>query len=165
MANLKAVFLDRDGVINKKRIDHVKNISELEILSNVADSIKKLKKNGFLVLVITNQSAINRGLTSHQKIKKIHFAIQRYLRKNGTIIDDFFYCPHRPDEYCECRKPKPGMIFKAAQKYGIDLKNSWLIGDSEIDIQAGRVAGCKVIQINKKLKLPNAVQQIIESNS
>ena len=112
MNNLyKTVFLDRDGIINKNRPDYVKTIDELEILE-VAESIKKLKDNGFLVVVISNQSAINRGLTNHENVKQIHSTIQEYLKKNGTKIDAFYYCPHRPDEDCDCRKPKPG-LFKA----------------------------------------------------
>ncbi len=163
MNNLyKTVFLDRDGIINKNRPDYVKTIDELEILE-VADSIKKLKDNGFLVVVISNQSAINRGLTNHENVKQIHSTIQEYLKKNGTKIDAFYYCPHRPDEDCDCRKPKPGLFKKAIAELKIDPKSSWLVGDRDSDIQAGQSVGCKTIKIAENSRLNEAIQRILNS--
>lgn len=159
----KAVFLDRDGVINKERSDYVKTVDELEILPNVTESVKRLKNVGFLVVVITNQSAINRGLTSHDNIKDIHSTIQKYFRKNGSSIDGFYYCPHRPDENCDCRKPKPGLLLKAIYELNIDPKSSWLIGNNNSDIQAAELAGCKGIKISTEMKLGDAVQNILNS--
>ncbi len=164
MNNLyKTVFLDRDGVINKNRPDYVKTIDELEILE-VADSIKKLKDNGFLVVVISNQSAINRGLTNHENVKQINSVIQEYLKKNGTQIDAFYYCPHRPDENCECRKPKTSLFKKAIDDWNIDLKSSWLIGDRDSDIQAGQLLGCKTIKIAENSGINDAIQRILNSS-
>ena len=163
MNNLyKTVFLDRDGIINKNRPDYVKTIDELEILE-VAESIKKLKDNGFLVVVISNQSAINRGLTNHENVKQIHSTIQEYLKKNGTKIDAFYYCPHRPDEDCDCRKPKPGLFKKAIAELKIDPKSSWLVGDRDSDIQAGQSVGCKTIKIAENARLNEAIQRILNS--
>lgn len=163
MNNLnKTVFLDRDGVINKNRSDYVKTIDELEIL-DVADSIKKLKDNGFLVVVISNQSAINRGLTNHENVKQIHSAIQEYLKNKGTQIDAFYYCPHRPDEDCACRKPKLGLFKKAISDLKIDVKSSWLIGDRDSDIQAGQSVGCKTIKTAENSRLNDAIQKILNS--
>ncbi len=163
MNNLyKTVFLDRDGIINKNRPDYVKTIDELEILE-VAESIKKLKDNGFLVVVISNQSAINRGLTNHENVKQIHSTIQEYLKKNGTKIDAFYYCPHRPDEDCDCRKPKPGLFKKAIAELKIDPKSSWLVGDRDSDIQAGQSVGCKTIKIAENSRLNEAIQRILNS--
>ncbi len=160
----KAVFLDRDGVINKERTDYVKTISELEILPGITESVKSLKDAGFLVIVITNQSAVNRGLTNHDNIRDIHFAIQEYFKKNGTSIDAFFYCPHRPDENCDCRKPKAGLLLKATDEFNIDLKSSWLIGDKDSDLQAAKIAGCKSIKIQPNGALREVVQTILSTN-
>ena len=160
----KAIFLDRDGVINKERSSYVKSISELEIFTNVANSIKKLKDAGFLVVVITNQSAINRGLTNHENVDAIHSHIQEYFRKNGTLIDKFYYCPHRPDENCFCRKPNPGLLLQAAKDLQIDLRCSWMIGDSDSDIQAAKNAGCKAIKISLEVSLDSAIKEILNSS-
>ena len=159
----RAVFLDRDGVINKERTDYVKNIQELEILPNVAEPIKKLKTAGFLIVVVTNQSAVNRGFAKHENIKEIHNRIQEFLKRNETLIDAFYYCPHRPDENCSCRKPQPGLIIRAAVELKIDLKSSWLIGDNSTDLQAAKSAGCKAIKIGDGIGLDAAVQLILES--
>jgi histidinol-phosphate phosphatase family protein len=161
----KAVFLDRDGVINKERTDYVKTVNELVILDDIINPIKKLKDNGFLVVVISNQSAINRGLTSHQNVENIHSAIQMYLQKNGTQIDAFYYCPHRPDEHCECRKPKPGLLIKAINDLKIDVKSSWMIGDRDSDMEAAKLVGCKAIKITSNSRFNSAVQSILNSNN
>ncbi len=157
----KAIFLDRDGVINKERTDYVKTSSELEILSGVAESIKQLKDAGFLIIVITNQSAINRGLTNHDNVKNIHIIIQEYCKRNGTSIDAFFYCPHRPDENCNCRKPKAGLLLEAINKFNIDQKSSWMIGDNDSDLEAAKIAGCNSIKIQPNSGLNKAVQTIL----
>lgn len=159
-----AIFLDRDGVINKNRDDYVKNVSELEIFSFIHYPIKNLKELGFLIIVITNQSAINRGLTSHRNVKEIHDSINAFLKKNDTSIDYFYYCPHSPDENCICRKPKPGLIFQAANELDIDLSSSWMIGDRDSDIIAGESAGCKTIKIKSDMTLEDAVKILMESD-
>ena len=109
----KAVFLDRDGVINKNKINYVKTIEELEILPSIGIPIKKLKNNNYFVIVITNQSPINRKLMTHEQLNKIHLSIQQYLESFDTSIDKFYFCPHTPEENCNCRKPKLGMILDA----------------------------------------------------
>jgi D-glycero-D-manno-heptose 1,7-bisphosphate phosphatase len=159
----KAVFFDRDGVINRERADHVKTVEELEILPNVAESVRLLKDAGFLVVVITNQSAVNRGLMNHNNIKEIHSTIQKYLERNGTYIDGFYYCPHRPDENCDCRKPKAGLLLQAAYELKIDLKSSWMIGDKKSDLQSAKLAGCKAIIISVNMGLATAIQNILNS--
>ena len=141
----KAIFLDRDGVINKKRDDYVKTIDELEIIPNINSFIKKMHDNGFLIIVISNQSAINRGLTTHEVVNEIHSKIQSFLIQNGTRIDQFYYCPNTPFENCDCRKPKTGLLKKAIDDFLIDASSSWMIGDSDSDIIAGRSVGCKTI--------------------
>ena len=160
----RAIFLDRDGVINKKRDDYVKSINELEIFPFVASAIKKLNNANFKVIVITNQSAINRNIITHKKVEEIHLAIQNYLKKNQSFIDAFYYCPHRPDENCICRKPKPGLLIKAIQDFKIDPKESWMVGDSNSDLESGRLAGCNVMKINNHINLEKTVELIIQSN-
>ena len=161
MNKLKTVFVDRDGVINQERSDYVKSISELEIYPNVAKNIKSLKDAGFLVIVITNQSAVNRGIITHEIVSQIHDSIQDHLKKYGTFLDGFYYCPHTPDENCNCRKPKPGLLQKAILELNIDLNSSWMIGDSDSDIEAADSVGCKAIKINDNFSLDNAVEKIL----
>ena len=161
MNKLKTVFLDRDGVINKERNDYVKSISELEIFPNVAKNVELLKNAGFLVVIITNQSAINRGLITHEMVHKIHGSIQNHLKKNGTCVDGFFYCPHKPDENCICRKPKSGLLNKAILELNIDVNSSWMIGDNDSDIEASTSIGCKAIKIDNNFSLDNAVDKIL----
>ena len=161
MNKLKTVFVDRDGVINQERSDYVKSISELEIYPNVAKNIKLLKDAGFLVIVITNQSAVNRGIITHEIVSQIHNSIQDHLKKYGTFLDGFYYCPHTPNENCNCRKPKPGLLQQAILELNIDLNSSWMIGDSDSDIEAADSVGCKAIKINDNFSLDNAVEKIL----
>jgi len=161
MNKLKTVFVDRDGVINQERSDYVKSISELEIYPNVAKNIKLLKDAGFLVVVITNQSAVNRGIVTHEMINQIHNSIQDHLKKHGTFLDGFYYCPHTPDENCNCRKPKPGLFQKAILELNIDLNSSWMIGDMDSDIEAANSIGCKAIKISGSFSLDSAVKKIL----
>lgn len=159
----KAIFLDRDGVINKDRSDYVKSIHELEIFSNIEKDIKKIKEKGFLVIVVSNQSAIGRNLTSHTEVQKIHDHIQQYLKKWNVQIDAFYYCPHHPNDNCNCRKPKPGLILQAANDHNIDLSNSWVIGDHDRDFQSGLNAGCKSIKISEQNTLSKVLDHILEN--
>ena len=113
-------------------------------------------------MVITNQSAINKGLTTHENVKNIHTTIHNYLKENHTYIDEFFYCPHTTDEDCNCRKPKTGLLQKAISQFDIDLKSSWLIGDRDSDIQAANFIGCRAIKLDSKLDLGDAVDLILK---
>ncbi len=165
MTNLhKAIFFDRDGVINKERKDYVKTVAELEIFPNIVIPIKKLIKMGFLIVVITNQSAINRGFTTHHDVFDIHSRIQQFLQKNDARIDNFYYCPHKPDEHCDCRKPNPGLILRAVSELKIDLQKSWMIGDNETDVEAAVKAGCKYYKINSNDELPVIVDKILDED-
>jgi len=162
MNNLnKAVFFDRDGVINKERKDYVKNILELEIFPETLEVISKLKKSGFLIIVITNQSAINRGLMSHEELKKIHQRIQDSLLEFDCKIDAFYYCPHSPDENCNCRKPNTGLFENALNDFKIDLSKSWMIGDHEKDILAAKKINCKSILISDRSEIKNIPDKIL----
>ena len=158
----KAIFLDRDGVINKNRDDYVKSTKELEIFSNIGKEILKLKMKGFLIIVITNQSVINRKIITIRELEEIHSTIQKFLIKSKTSIDKFYFCPHRPDENCNCRKPKAGMILQAINDFSINVSKSWMVGDSKTDIEAGEKAGCQTILLNEKDSF-SKILKIIES--
>ena len=159
----KAVFLDRDGVLNKNRDDYVKSTKELEIFSNIGKEILKLKMKGFFIIVITNQSVINRKIITIRELEEIHSTIQKFLIKSKTSIDKFYFCPHRPDENCDCRKPKPGLILQAINEFSIDVSKSWMVGDSITDIQAGEKAGCKTIFLKESDSFTK-ILEIIEFN-
>ena len=128
------------------------------------DSIKKLKEMGYIILVITNQSAINRGLISHQNVIEIHNAIQEYLLNYNTSIDKFYYCPHKPEENCQCRKPRNELLLKSIRELGIKPEESWIVGDSDSDIMAGQSIGCKTIKIGENMSLEDAVRVIATSS-
>lgn len=161
----KAVFLDRDGVINRRRDDYVKSLEELEICPGVEEGILKLKKSGFLVIVITNQSVINRGIINLEKLNEIHSEIQKKLIKKDTKIDKFYFCPHRPDEKCNCRKPKSGLIIQAIKDFSINPSESWMVGDSLTDIQAGENAGCNTLLVKEYEAFEKIVNVIQSANN
>ena len=165
MNKKKAVFLDRDGVINENRIDYVKNTNELKIFDFVGSAITELKSMGFLVVVVTNQSAINRGLTTEKLVNEIHDENQKYLKNYETVIDRFYFCPHKPNEKCNCRKPRPGLLEKAILEIGIEPNKSWMIGDNDSDIIAGIEVGCQTIKLDNNFNLKNAVEQIRKKSS
>jgi D-glycero-D-manno-heptose 1,7-bisphosphate phosphatase len=153
----KAIFLDRDGTINKY-VGFLRNIEEFELIDGVADALRIINSKGYLAIVITNQPVIARGEVSLEELDQIHRKMETLLGNDGVYIDAIYFCPHHPDkgyegerpEYkieCECRKPKPGMLIKAAEEFNIDLSQSWMIGDKENDIKAGIAAGCNTALI------------------
>ncbi len=154
----KAVFLDRDGTINKY-VGFLRNIDELELLPGAAEAIKKINDYGYLAIVVTNQPVIARGEVSFSRLQDIHNKLETLLGEKGAYVDHIYFCPHHPDKgfegevtelkiKCDCRKPNPGLIIKAASDYNIDLAESWMIGDGENDIGAGKNAGCKTALIS-----------------
>ena len=159
----KAIFLDRDGVINQERKDYVKKLDEFRILDKTSDAINIIKNRGFLVIIITNQSAINRKLLSVETLNKIHEKLQSYLERYDTSFDQVYFCPHMPSENCECRKPKPGLIIQAVTDFKIDLSQSYMIGNSETDLQAARNAGCNGILLKKNQTLLEVIVDLFES--
>jgi D-glycero-D-manno-heptose 1,7-bisphosphate phosphatase len=144
---LTAVFLDRDGVINENRADYVKSWEEFVFLPNVFEPLRQLAQNGLLTIVVTNQSAINRGLISREMVETIHRQMCEVVSRNGGRIDAVLTCPHRPDENCCCRKPEPGLLLQAAERFDLDLARSYLIGDAFCDIAAGLAVGCRSILV------------------
>jgi len=144
----KAIFLDRDGVINKE-VNHLSDPNNFEFIEGSIEALKILKQKGFLLIIITNQAGIARGLFTDETLKSIHNKMNKRLKQDGVELDDIFYCPHHPDFSgpCDCRKPNPGMIFNAKSKYNIDLNNSFMIGDTLKDIQTGIAAKCKTVLV------------------
>jgi len=145
-----AIFLDRDGVINIDRRDYVKSWSEFKFLPRVFEALKLLKKNNIRVIIITNQSAVNRGLMTLDTLLEIHEKMLDAIRTHAGEVQAIYYCPHTPAENCECRKPKPGMVLKAAKDFKIDLSRSYLVGDSEKDVELARSVGLKCVRITEK---------------
>ena len=145
----KAAFLDRDGVINKKAPDHgyITRWEDFEFLSGVPEAIARLNQAGFLVIVVTNQRGIARSLFSLEALKRIHSEMTGKLAAAGSRLDAIYYCPHDIEPPCTCRKPAPGMLLTAAAEHHIDLHQSWMIGDSVSDREAGERAGCRTITI------------------
>ena len=147
MIPLKTVFLDRDGVINADSPDYIKSWAEFRFIPGSLDAIARLTRAGRSMIVITNQSAVNRGMVSPVELETMHRRMRQAVYDAGGLITDIFFCPHRPDENCGCRKPRPGMILAARDRYGIDLARAVLVGDSVKDILAGKAAGCRTILV------------------
>ena len=139
----RVVFLDRDGVINQDSADYIKSWSEFEFLAGSLEAINLLKLNRFVTIVITNQSVINRNMVTREGLEYIHNMMKAAVRDQGGEITDIFFCPHIPEDQCDCRKPQPGLIYQARRKYGIDIENTVMVGDSVKDIECARNAGCR----------------------
>lgn len=158
-----AIFLDRDGVINKKRTDYVKNIEEFEFLPNVFQAVKHMNDLGFLVIIITNQSIINRRIIPEKKLEEIHNYMKKMFEKNLCKITKIYHCPHRPDEKCICRKPNVGMLEQAVKDFKIDLSSSALIGDSITDIEAAKKMKIKSFLLKSNGDLLDIIPKLNES--
>ena len=155
----KAIFLDRDGTINKY-VGYLRTPEQFELLEGVGEAVRKINLSGYLAIVITNQPVIARGEVTADGLQKIHNKMETMLGKEGAYLDGIYYCPHHPDKgfsgeveelkiVCECRKPKAGLLLQAAKDFNIDLSQSWMIGDSENDVLAGKNAGCKTALIGE----------------
>ena len=150
----KTVFLDRDGVINQKlENDYVKIWGEFRFLPGVKEAVRILNEKRYLVIVVTNQRGIARGLMTESDLKDIHRRMSTQFQKHGAHIDDIFYCPHDISDNCACRKPKAGMLIEAQKKWDIDFSQSYIIGDSQSDIEAGKRVGCRGILTTELIKI------------
>ncbi len=138
----KTVFLDRDGVINIDSAEYIKNESEFFFIDKSPEAIAKLTRAGFDIIVITNQSVLARKFTTSKELEKIFNKMTTGVEALGGKIKDIFFCPHMPNSGCSCRKPKPGLIFQAKEKYDMDLSESYMVGDSVKDIECAKNAGC-----------------------
>lgn len=169
----RAIFLDRDGTINKY-VGFLRNINDFELIDGVSEAIKQINQSGYLAIVVTNQPVIARGEVSWEELHEIHKKMETLLGKDGAYIDGLYICPHHPDkgfegerpEYkfdCDCRKPKPGLLQQAAKDFNIDLSQSYMIGDSPNDVKAGLNAGCKksiLVETNKENALLEKTKMI-----
>jgi D-glycero-D-manno-heptose 1,7-bisphosphate phosphatase len=141
----RAAFLDRDGVLNRRAPahDYVKSPAEFEWLAGAREGVLRLNREGWLVLVVTNQRGVARGLMTARDVESIHAHAQRELGEIGAHVDAFYYCPHGDEDACACRKPQPGLILRAARDWNVDLEASFLVGDDDRDVEAARRAGVR----------------------
>lgn len=153
----RCIFIDRDGTINK-HIGLLRNKNEMQLIPKVSEAIRRVNASRYIIVIITNQPVIARGLCTEQELKEIHQRLQRLLGEEGAYVDDIYYCPHHPDRGypgevselkidCQCRKPKTGLIDICAQRYNIDINESWMIGDTYRDMKTGNNAGLKTILV------------------
>lgn len=169
----KAVFLDRDGTINRY-VGYLTNAEDFELLPGVAEAIRKINLSGYLAIVVTNQPSIARGELSYDGLDEIHKKMETLLGQQGAYVDHIYFCPHHPDKgfpgevpslkfECSCRKPKPGMLLQAAEDFNIDLSSSWMIGDDERDVGTGKNAGCHTALIgNQDFGQEKTVQSLLQ---
>ena len=137
---IKTIFLDRDGVINKE-VGYLHKIEDFKFIDGVFDACLYFQSIGYQLVIVTNQSGIGRGYYDEDTFHIVNNWMLNQFKNQGVSILDVFFCPHGPESNCNCRKPKPGMFNQANDKYGIDIKNSWMIGDKEADIKAANTAG------------------------
>ena len=150
----RAVLLDRDGVINRERSDDVKSWSEFEFLPEALTALAALNRAGTIVVVITNQSAVGRGLISEQELGRIHDRMCAEISAAGGRIASVYACVHTPDDGCRCRKPATGLFDRVAVELGVDLGESVMVGDAVTDVQAARAAGCRPVLVGGHRKDP-----------
>lgn len=145
----RLVLVDRDGVINRDSNEYIKSVAEWQPLPGSLEAIAELTLAGFAVVVITNQSGIGRGLFSEKTLASIHAEMQSRVASAGGRIAGIFYCPHRPDDGCDCRKPKPKLLEQAAAEFGVSLDGVAFIGDKTSDVEAARSAGARPIRVGQ----------------
>ncbi len=158
-----AIILDRDGVVNEKapRARYVRNWSEFKWLPGVKESFRRLNEAGFKIILVSNQAGINRGAMTEQDLHDIHRRMVAEIEQSGGRVDAIYFCPHDWDEGCECRKPKPGMLFQAQHDFNLDLIRTLFIGDDERDAQAAEAAGCLPALVSEKRSLLEIVAEVI----
>ncbi len=160
----RAVFIDRDDTV-AKNVPYCDDPDKFEVYPDVPEAIARLNRAGYLVIVITNQSGLNRGYFDLATLDAIHSKLRSTVEAGGGRIDDIFYCPHRPDENCSCRKPEIGMGLAAMARYGIDPSRSWMVGDSDSDMEFGRRLGCRTFRVGGDVSFSDAVDGILRGRS
>lgn len=136
-----AIFLDRDGVLIENRAEYVRDWSQVVIFPEAIRALASSKLDNYKVVIVTNQSAVGRGIIPLETAEEINLRLVRLIRAQGGRIDGVYLCPHSPDDGCDCRKPRPGLLLRAAEELSLDLKRSWMVGDAWSDVQAGQAAG------------------------
>lgn len=147
----KAVFIDRDGTLNLNKTGYIHKIEDFEYTGGTVEALQKLSKLDYKIIIVTNQSGIAKGYYTEQDYEKLTSWMIDDLKKKGVSIDKVYHCPHNPEDTCDCRKPKPGMLVQAVKDFGISLSKSWFIGDDERDVITGREANTKTIKIGQKM--------------
>jgi EPS-associated MarR family transcriptional regulator len=161
----RAVFLDRDGTIIDD-VGYPKYARQVKLIPGVVTALKDFKKKKFLIIIISNQSGIGRGYMTGQQAGNVHRRVLSLLGDFGIELDGAYYCPHTPDEGCDCRKPSPGMLFDASKKFSIDLSRSFMIGDRDVDVETGRNAGCRTLRLRSAQdQSPGLVAADLESDN
>ena len=157
----KVIFLDRDGVINKKapKAEYITSWKAFEFLPGAVEALALLAQKGYIIFIITNQAGIARGFMTETELEEIHENMKNALDKYNVRIEKIYHCPHGWDEGCDCRKPKPGMLYNAAKEYHLNLSKTFFIGDDQRDLQAGTAAGCKTILVNHESPLLEIVKR------
>jgi D-glycero-D-manno-heptose 1,7-bisphosphate phosphatase len=138
-----AIFLDRDGVIIENKSDYVRDWSQVKMFPEAIQTLSHPALRNYKIVIVTNQSAVGRGLISLETANEINSRLVQFIHHHGGRVDGVFLCPHKPDDHCSCRKPKPGLLLQAAVELSLDLKRSWMIGDAWSDVEAGRAAGVR----------------------
>jgi len=167
-----AIFLDRDGTLIED-VNYLRNIEDIHLLPGAVEAVRRINQSGIPAVIVTNQSAVARGMLSEEELVQIQLEINRIFDENGAHFDAFYYCPHHPEfgnhTYrieCDCRKPRPGMLLGAAKELGLSLSESVMVGDSESDVQAGRAGGCKTVLLapsaaSAEKDFPNTVADFV----
>jgi D-glycero-D-manno-heptose 1,7-bisphosphate phosphatase len=155
-----AIFLDRDGVLIENRSDYVRDWSQVKIFPDAIRALSHSAVKNYKIVIVTNQSAIGRGLISLETAKDINGRLVDLIHHYGGQMDAVYMCPHKPDEGCNCRKPKPGLLLQAAKELSLDLQRSWMIGDAWSDVQAGQMAGVRQAIL---LKTGRGREQLLKS--
>jgi D-glycero-D-manno-heptose 1,7-bisphosphate phosphatase len=143
----KLVILGRDGILNEYREEHVTTPEEWQPVPGALEAVARINHAGWHTVVATNQSGIGRGMIDMSAVNTVHAHMNKMLQVQGGRLDAVFFCPHTPEDNCDCRKPKPGMLLSARSDFDLDLAQSWVVGDRWRDIDAGRAAGCRTILV------------------
>jgi D-glycero-D-manno-heptose 1,7-bisphosphate phosphatase len=152
MINLRpALFLDRDGVIIENRANYVRSVTDVAFIPGALAALRRLATTPYAVVIVTNQSAVGRGLITREAVQAVHTYLQIEIQATGGRIDGIYFCPHAPQEGCRCRKPAPGMLLQAAAELGLELAASAMIGDNITDVQAAQAAGARPILVRTGL--------------
>lgn len=148
MSRSPAVFLDRDGTLIPD-VGYPRDPNEIRLLPGIAPALTELREAGFRLVIVSNQSGIGRGLLTGDDLYRVHARLVELFTARGVQFDGAYYCPHAPDENCECRKPLPGLLRAAAGELRLDLSRSYMVGDKPSDVQAGRAAGCRCVLLRR----------------
>jgi len=159
----RAIFLDRDGTIIYDR-GYLRDLEQVQLVPGVGEALSQLRKEGFYLVLVSNQSGIGRGLMMLEDLGRVHRQLVALLAEHGVYLDGTYYCPHAPWEGCACRKPLPGMLLQASEELGISLARSYMVGDKSTDIEAGKRAGCQTILFGTGFSVPGVTPDYLAAN-